>query len=918
MKNQKIDSKALTQHLKATGQMFSLMVELGGLEEGTDEKNGRPCPVCGGDDRCWYSEEYGRCFCRKCMPKKGYCIFTLVMQRQQIGFEEAVRLVAIRSGFLDCADDGTIHLSTEAVQLLVEATDCEMEYGRDVETIEYDISVSDATEEVGQASKTPKQTDKKSKRFRNGTVKRTEYIYTDANGTPCHKIVRLDGIVDSTGKPDKTCFQLKMQNGHWDKGAPAQTFPYRLLDVLEADVVYVVEGEKTADCLNQTLRAAGNTNAVATTSPMGAPNGRFWKKYLKQHPAIASKRLIILPDNDAPGDEYAKTVAKAVLEANPEADVKVVELNARPLPEGGDFVDWYACLVDDGKDEVAAIETLFKLCECTEPVTPGIVATWKPAEQLERGKMDGRKPFNESRGLAPDIILNPRTPLASADKFLETIYTVDGIRTLICYAEDYWTWKGNTYRKIEVGEVKSRLLRFLELAKVELSRDDDEGPPNYGSFLVAPAAINAIEGMLKGRIFHPCSDTVPCWIGGESCEMPPSVTDPSLLIFGKSRILNLADMGTLPPSPYWFNYAALDFDYTPNAECPQWLAFLDSIFEGDEESKQTLMEWMGLCLTPVTMFQKALFLIGPKRSGKGTISRTLQKIVGSHNAISPATPDFGRDFGLQSFIGKTLAVVSDARFSTRGSSQVIERVLNITGEDMITINRKHREAITLRLHTKLMFVSNEIPNVLDPSGAFASRFIFLKLPKSFFGNEDVELENKLSGELPGILRLAIRHLQVLLKRKRFIQPETGKRLAERMTALSSPVGEFMQQLLPGMSKDEIWDEWTNYCLAEGLGFGKKSDLWNDLESASYNCDFDTADILAKIRQRGGEARVSDIRDGTNKYHRKGGTEALKEKLDEMLKSGILSVRVEKASNGQPVEYFSVANTTADNPIEDGS
>ena len=54
---------------------------------------------------------------------------------------------------------------------------------------------------------------------------------------------------------------------------------------------------------------------------------------------------------------------------------------------------------------------------------------------------------------------------------------------------------------------------------------------------------------------------------------------------------------------------------------------------------------------------------------------------------------------------------------------------------------------------KLMFISNEVPNILDQSGALASRFIFLKLTKSFYGREDIELEDKLSRELPGILLL---------------------------------------------------------------------------------------------------------------------------------------------------------------------
>ena len=241
---------------------------------------------------------------------------------------------------------------------------------------------------------------------------------------------------------------------------------------------------------------------------------------------------------------------------------------------------------------------------------------------------------------------------------------------------------------------------------------------------------------------------------------------------------------------------------------------------------------------PITKFQKALFLVGQRRSGKGTIARTLQKIVGSHNSVSLSVADFGNEFGLASFIGKTLAVVPDVRVKEGFSPRLTERILNITGEDEIGINRKNKEYVHTRLMAKLMFMSNLVPNILDQSGALPSRFIFLKLPKTFYGREDIELENKLSRELSGILRLAVQHLQNLLDRGRFIQPETGIASAKRMAALSSPVSEFIHKLRPYMTKVEIWGKWEAFCDTEGQRqYGTKEALWNNLESAGWKRQF---------------------------------------------------------------------------------
>jgi len=738
-------------------------------------------------------------------------------------------------------------------------------------------------------------------RFREGTVKNTEYIYVDEHGNDWHKVTRRDGIDDATGEPCKQFFQSKVQEEQWVKGAPSITLPYRLLEVLLAITLFIVEGEKTADCLNQVLQATGKDTAVATTSPMGALNGHLWKGFVQRYPDIANKKIRILPDNDKPGAKYAQTVVTAILGANPQADVKIVTLP--DLPDGGDFVDWYVNIKaeSDDKDneevERLVIKRLLELCKQAESVTLDTIKTW------QQSKTAVVKPIQEN---APsDIILDTDEPLASAYTFLKKVYTFNGIPTLVFYAGDYWLWAGNSYRQIERGEVEKKLLLFLEQSKIGIWQQNDESEKIYEPFPVKLSTFNPIAKLLEKRIFQSAKGAVPCWIGGGLYEMPSSVSDPSLLIFGKSKILNLDNMETLLPSPCWFNIAALDYDYDPDAECPQWKAFLYDILEDDIESKQTLMEWMGLCLTPITKFQKALFLIGPRRSGKGTIVRILEQIVGPHNAISPRTLTFGQNFGLESFIGKTVATVKDARFGGN-TSPITELILNITGEDAVTIDRKFRPALTIQLRTKLTFLSNEVPSILDQSGALPSRFIYLKLTKSFLGTEDLELTDKLSSELPGICRLAIRHLKNLLKRGYFIQPESGKGLSLRMASLSSPVSEFMRELRPSMTTEQIWEHWKGFCVREGrLSLGTKNALFNNLESAGYNSDLDAADILAKIRKLDGEASVRQLQQGIRKFRDEDDADRLRQKLREMVNAGLVESESKPAKNGRMVEYFCI-------------
>ena len=84
--------------------------------------------------------------------------------------------------------------------------------------------------------------------------------------------------------------------------------------------------------------------------------------------------------------------------------------------------------------------------------------------------------------------------------------------------------------------------------------------------------------------------------------------------------------------------AALDFDYDPQAPAPrQWLTFLDDSMGQRRGIDRLLQEWFGYSLIVDTSQQKMLLLVGPRRSGKGTIGRILTRLVGEANVVGPTT-----------------------------------------------------------------------------------------------------------------------------------------------------------------------------------------------------------------------------------------------------------------------------------------
>jgi putative DNA primase/helicase len=264
-------------------------------------------------------------------------------------------------------------------------------------------------------------------------------------------------------------------------------------------------------------------------------------------------------------------------------------------------------------------------------------------------------------------------------------------------------------------------------------------------------------------------------------------------------------------------------DYSPGAPLPhEWLRFLHAVWPDDGETIDALQEWFGLvALTESTKYQKALLVCGPKRSGKGTILRVLRELAGPANTVAPTLGELGERFGLQPLIGKRLALVSDARLSGRADiAAIAEAILRISGEDAVTVQRKHREDWTGKLPTRFVIASNELPTLADASAALSSRFVVLRMTRTFFGEEDPGLTDRLLLELPSILLWALNGLERLTARGRLLQPESGRELASALEELSSPVQAFITESCEVDSKArvpkaELYEAWCFYCERHG-------------------------------------------------------------------------------------------------------
>jgi putative DNA primase/helicase len=327
-----------------------------------------------------------------------------------------------------------------------------------------------------------------------------------------------------------------------------------------------------------------------------------------------------------------------------------------------------------------------------------------------------------------------------------------------------------------------------------------------------------------------------------SIEPPAFLDDPERdarnLLPLRNGVLDVVTRELIPHSPRLFNLGSADYDFDPNATAPAWEAFLDSLFDDDMESRDTLEEIHGLFLVPDTKYQKLFQIVGPRRAGKGVIGRLIPKMIGRRRVATPTISSLGEPFGLQELVGKSVAVIGDVRLRA-DAEEVAGNLLAISGEDGVSVRRKFKEALSGNsLPVRFLLFSNELPHLDDPSGALSSRFIIIQLTESFLGKEDPDLETNLEAERPGILNRCLDGLQRLRNRGRFLQPSASAAAVEALEALASPHKVFLAEMFewnPGaeVSVDTVFVEWDKWCARNGRKFvGDKARLGRDLRTAS--------------------------------------------------------------------------------------
>ena len=199
-------------------------------------------------------------------------------------------------------------------------------------------------------------------------------------------------------------------------------------------------------------------------------------------------------------------------------------------------------------------------------------------------------------------------------------------------------------------------------------------------------------------------------------------------------------------------------EFNKDATCLTFKEFIKEAIPCNE-TRDFLQEYTGYTLLNDVRHQLAAWLIGDGGTGKDTF---LQVITALHrNTIS---------LSLDSLDGFKLSLLKDASLACVDETPKKideERIKTIISGDLIQVDRKHRDPISVRPQAKWFVCGNALPYVNDSSSGFWRRWIIFPFNVKPKQKKLLLAEKIINTELSGVLNWALEGLSRLLKRGEF-------------------------------------------------------------------------------------------------------------------------------------------------------
>lgn len=535
------------------------------------------------------------------------------------------------------------------------------------------------------------------------------YQYLDKNGELVAEKVRYK---------NKTFFwRSKKPDGSYDYHKPKNVPLYNGTVLEKAEAVFLVEGEKDVDTLTKYGLPA-----------VSLPNGAHWENEYVAY--FSDKVIIILPDNDDTGRDYAKAALKALKPTNYNTGIMQLNNLWPEIPEKGDVSDYIAA---KGEEAVVKLKETLDVVTRNRKLAPAVSAV--PTAQCSAAAVTvvaTSAPLMLKTHIDYYIVIKKFNPhsnpkYSTTDNGSGRLFSdiVRGQARYVASRKSWFIYDGARWTPDEGNMATMEMCKAIgdALTHYAFAIQDENERKQYLKYTLRWMTRN-----YRKTILDDAASVYNIGMG----EFDADVN----LLNCKNGTLDLKTMQFRSHNPDDKITKIADVVYDPNARCPRFEQFLIEVMSGDADKSAFLQKALGYALSGDSQYECMFILYGTTtRNGKSTLMESILRVFGDYGlTVAPETiaakqrNSSGPSEDLARLAGRRLANISEP---SRGMRLNAAQVKSMTGNDSINARFLHCNSFDFRPQFKLYINTNYLPSVDDMSLFSSNRVRVIPFDRHF-------------------------------------------------------------------------------------------------------------------------------------------------------------------------------------------
>jgi P4 family phage/plasmid primase-like protien len=284
-------------------------------------------------------------------------------------------------------------------------------------------------------------------------------------------------------------------------------------------------------------------------------------------------------------------------------------------------------------------------------------------------------------------------------------------------------------------------------------------------------------------------------------------------------------------------------DFVEDAPYPRWIAFLNQIFQEDEETIESVQRLLGYTLTGLVTEEVLVICYGHGSNGKSVFSNVIHSIFGGYATTSPPSlltarkaDDTSPRNDLAALAGARYVSINELQAGDRLDEQVVKM---LAGREPISARFLHREYFEYMPNFTAWLRTNHKPIIIGGGDdGIWRRLVLLPFRRKFADDEkDPFLESKLLEERDGILQWMLEGTRKYLKDGLKLSPRIRQENATYRKD-SDLIGEFLDDVMEvdptaKINQQTAYEAWQEWCRDNGFRITSKKSFTQRLAERGY-------------------------------------------------------------------------------------